>query len=177
MNDSVIMLNHVVHHGAVGHHVQNHHAYRGASRIGQVAAVDAANRIAMFSGGRLAEGWACYVCDLMEEIGFLTPLERIAQQHTRVRIAARAVADLSIHTGRMTVPQAAWLYEDRGHMAQAAARAESVGTRCIPGTAVMYWLGTRGCTPASRDTAREGAAFSLRRFHDRVLSYGAIPVA
>ena len=53
-----------------------------------------------FSGGSLAEGWACYVCDLMEEIGFLTPLERIAQQHTRVRIAARAVADLSIHTGR-----------------------------------------------------------------------------
>ena len=100
------MLNHVVHHGAIGHHVQNHHAYRGASRIGQVAAVDAASRIAMFSGGSLAEGWACYVCDLMEEIGFLTPLERIAQQHTRVRLAARAVADLSIHAGRMTVPQA-----------------------------------------------------------------------
>ena len=116
MNHSVMMLNHVVHHGAIGHHVQNHHAYRGASRIGQVAAVDTANRIAMFSGGSLAEGWACYVCDLMEEIGFLKPLERIAQQHTRVRIAARAVADLSIHTGRMTVPQAAWLYEDRAHM-------------------------------------------------------------
>ena len=67
-----------------------------------MAAVDTANRIAMFSGGSLAEGWACYVCDLMEEIGFLTPLERIAQQHTRVRIAARAVADLSIHTGALT---------------------------------------------------------------------------
>ena len=102
MNDSVITLNHVVHHGAIGHHVQNHHAYAGASRVGRVAAVDTANRIAMFSGGSLAEGWACYVCDLMEEIGFLTPLERIAQQHTRVRIAARAVADLSIHTGALT---------------------------------------------------------------------------
>ena len=32
---------------------------------------------------------------------------------------------LSIHTGRMTVPQAAWLYEDRAHMSQAAAKAES----------------------------------------------------
>ena len=177
MNHSVMMLNHVVHHGAIGHHVQNHHAYRGASRIGQVAAVDTANRIAMFTGGSLAEGWACYVCDLMEEIGFLKPLERIAQQHTRVRIAARAVADLSIHTGRMTVPQAAWLYEDRAHMAQAAAKAESVRNSMYPGTAVMYWLGTRGIHRLRAEMrAREGAAFSLRRFHDRLLSYGAIPV-
>jgi hypothetical protein len=178
MNHSVMMLNHVVHHGAIGHHVQNHHAYRGASRIGRVAAVDTANRIAMFTGGSLAEGWACYVGDLMEEIGFLTPLERIAQQHTRVRIAARAVADLSIHTARMTVPQAAWLYEDRAHMAQAAAKAESVRNSMYPGTAVMYWVGTQGLHRLrAAMQARHGAGFSLRRFHDQVLSYGAIPVA
>jgi hypothetical protein len=178
MNHSVMMLNHVVHHGAIGHHVQNHHAYRGASRLGRVAAVDTANRIAMFGGGSLAEGWACYVCDLMEEVGFLKPLERIAQQHTRVRIAARAVADLSIHTGRMTVPQAAWLYEDRAHMAQAAARAESVRNSMYPGTAVMYWLGTQGLHRLRAEVQRrEGGAFTRRRFHDRVLSYGAIPVA
>ena len=178
VNDSVITLNHVVHHGAIGHHVQNHHAYRGHSRVGKVAAVDTANRISMFSGGSLAEGWACYVCDLMEEIGFLTPLERIAQQHTRVRIAARAVADLSMHTGRLTVPQAAWLYEDRAHMSQAAAKAESVRNSMYPGTAVMYWLGTRGLHRLRLDVwERDGAAFSMRAFHDRVLSYGAIPVA
>lgn len=178
MNHSVMMLNHVVHHGAIGHHVQNHHAYRSASRVGRVAAVDTANRIAMFGGGSLAEGWACYVCDLMEEVGFLKPLERIAQQHTRVRIAARAVADLSIHTGRMTVPQAAWLYEDRAHMAQAAAKAESVRNSMYPGTAVMYWLGTQGLHRLRAEVQRrQGAAFTLRRFHDRVLSYGAIPVA
>jgi hypothetical protein len=178
MNHSVMMLNHVVHHGAIGHHVQNHHAYRGASRVGRAAAVDTASRIAMFGGGSLAEGWACYVCDLMDEIGFLKPLERIAQQHTRVRIAARAVADLSIHTGKMTVPQAAWLYEDRAHMAQAAARAEAVRNSMYPGTAVMYWIGTKGIHQLrAQVSARQGAAFSLRRFHDRLLSYGAIPVA
>jgi hypothetical protein len=178
MNHSVMMLNHVVHHGAIGHHVQNHHAYRGSSRVGRAAAVDTANRIAMFAGGSLAEGWACYVCDLMEEIDFLKPLERIAQQQTRVRIAARAVADLSIHTGRMSVPQAAWLYEDRAHMAQAAAKAESVRNSMYPGTALMYWLGTRGLHQLRAAVrAREGAAFTLRRFHDRVLAYGAIPVA
>ena len=177
MNDSVITLNHVVHHGAIGHHVQNHHAYAGASRVGRVAAVDTANRIAMFSGGSLAEGWACYVCDLMEEIGFLTPLERIAQQHTRARIAARAVADLSIHTGALTLPQAARLYVDRAYMSEAAAHGEAVRNTMFPGTAVMYWLGTRGLHRLRASVRlRQGDAFSMRAFHDRVLSYGAIPV-
>ena len=46
------------------------------------------------AAARMAEGWACYACDLAEEIGLLSPLDRIAQQHTRVRLAARAVADL-----------------------------------------------------------------------------------
>lgn len=178
VNDSVITLNHVVHHGAIGHHVQNHHAYRGRSRVGKVAAVDAANRIAMFPGGSLAEGWACYVCDLMEEIGFLTPLEAIAQQHTRVRIAARAVADLSLHTGRITVAEAAQLYQERAHMPAAAATTEAVRNSMYPGTAVMYWLGTRGVHRLRVDLwARQGGAFSMRAFHDRLLKHGAIPVA
>jgi Bacterial protein of unknown function (DUF885) len=177
-NDSVIVLNHVVHHGGLGHHVQNWHAYRSSSRIGQVAAIDAASRIAMFSGGSLAEGWACYACDLMEEIGFLTPLEQVAQQHTRVRLLARAVADLSLHDGRMSLDEAAALYSTRGLMPDASAKAEAVKTSMFPGTAVMYWLGTKGIHDLrSAIEKREGAAFSLKRFHDRFLTYGAIPVA
>jgi uncharacterized protein (DUF885 family) len=78
----------------------------------------------------------------------------------------------------MTVPQAAWLYEDRAHMSQAAARAESVRNSMFPGTAVMYWLGTRELHRVRAEASRrDGAAFSLRRFHDRVLSYGSLPVA
>ncbi len=65
-NESVIKLNHVVHHGGIGHHVQNWHAYRAASRIGQIAAVDCASRIAMLCGGTMAEGWACYASELIE---------------------------------------------------------------------------------------------------------------
>ncbi|HYJ98781.1 MAG TPA: DUF885 family protein, partial [Burkholderiaceae bacterium] len=177
VNDSVITLNHVVHHGAIGHHVQNHHAYAGASRVGRVAAVDTANRIAMFSGGSLAEGWACYVCDLVEEIGFLTPLEQVAQQHTRVRIAARAVADLSIHSGALTPPQAARLYVDRAQMSAVAAQGEATRNSMFPGTAIMYWLGTQAMHHLRTAVrSRQGDAFSMRAFHDRVLSYGAIPV-
>lgn len=176
-NDSAITLNHVIHHGGIGHHVQNWNAYRSASRIGQVAAIDAASRIAMFTGGSLAEGWACYVCDLMEEIGFLSPLERVSQQHTRVRLLARAVVDLSLHSGRMTLEEAAAFYETRGMMPAAAARAEAIKNSMFPGAAVMYWLGTRAIHELRRAAAeREGSSFSLKRFHDRFLSFGAIPV-
>ena len=177
-NDSVIALNHVVHHGGLGHHVQNWHACRSASRVGQVAAIDAASRIAMFCGGSLAEGWACYACDLMEEIGFLTPLEQAAQQHTRVRLLARAVVDLSMHAGRMSLNDAAAFYHTRGLMAPAAAKAEAIKTSMFPGTAAMYWLGTQGIHDLrAKLQARDGARFSLKRFHDRLLSHGAIPVA
>lgn len=176
-NDCAIALNHVVHHGGLGHHVQNWHAYRSASRIGQVAAVDAASRIAMFGGGSLAEGWACYACDLMEEIGALTALECAFAQHTRVRLAARAVVDLALHTGEFSLEDAATFFAERGLMPPASARAEAVKASMFPGTPVMYWLGTTAIHDLRRRLQVGGAGrMSLRDFHDRFLSYGAIPV-
>jgi hypothetical protein len=177
-NISVIKLNHVVHHGAIGHHVQNYYAYAGSSEIGRVAAVDGASRIGMFLGGTMAEGWACYATDLMDEIGFFSAGESLAQQHTRARLLARAVVDIGLHTGTLTFDQAAGVYRDRVGMSPEAARGEACKNSMFPGTAVMYWLGTNGLHRLRRARERaEGAAFSLRRFHDRVLSYGSIPVS
>jgi hypothetical protein len=176
-NTSVITLNHVVHHGAIGHHVQNDHAYRGASQIGRVAAVDGACRIGMFLGGTLAEGWACYATDLMDEVGFLSVEQSLAQQHTRARLLARAVVDIGLHEGSLSFEAAAALYRDRIGMSDEAARGEVCKNSMFPGTALMYWLGTDGLHQLRRARQRvEGAAFSLGRFHDRLLGYGAIPV-
>jgi uncharacterized protein (DUF885 family) len=173
----VIKLNHVVHHGAIGHHVQNFNAYAGASKIGRVAAVDCASRIGMFLGGTMAEGWACYATDLMDEIGFLTSDESLAQQHTRARLAARAVVDIGLHEGSLSFDDAIAVYRDRIGMAPDAARAEACKNSMFPGTALMYWLGTEGLHQLRRTRERaEGSAFNLRRFHDRVLSFGSIPV-
>jgi uncharacterized protein DUF885 len=176
-NMSVIKLNHVVHHGGIGHHVQNYRAYAGDSEIGRVAAVDCASRIGMFLGGTMAEGWACYATDLMDEVGFLTPDESLAQQHTRARLAARAVVDLGLHGRTMTFEEAVAVYRDRIGMTADAARAEACKNSMFPGTALMYWLGTEGLHRARANRERaEGASFSLQRFHDRVLSFGSIPV-
>ena len=41
----------------------------------------------------------------------------------------------------------------------------------------MYWLGTDGLHRLRRERERaDGRRFSLRAFHDRVLSFGSIPV-
>ncbi|HEX5505273.1 MAG TPA: DUF885 domain-containing protein [Thermomicrobiales bacterium] len=178
VNDSVIKLNHVVHHGGIGHHVQNWHARRAASRVGRVAATDCAARIAFLCGGTMAEGWACYATDLMDEIGFTTPLEHYAQRYARLRMAARAIADVGLHTGALSLEDVIALYRDEVGMAPGAARAEAVKNSLFPGAALMYLVGTDLIHDLRRAVAaREGAAFDLRRFHDRFLAHGAVPVA
>ncbi|MCH7491203.1 MAG: DUF885 domain-containing protein [Gemmatimonadetes bacterium] len=177
-NESVIKLNHVVHHGGIGHHTQNFHAYRSKSRIGQVSAVDCASRIGMFCGGSLAEGWACYATDLMEEVGFLTELESVAEQHSRVRQLTRAIVDIELHQHDMDHQEARAFYETRAGMPPDAAHKEVTRNSMFPGTAVMYWLGTQGIHDLrAQYRRREGATFSLRQFHDALLSFGSIPVA
>jgi uncharacterized protein (DUF885 family) len=177
-NDSVIKLNHVVHHGGVGHHVQNWSAYQGPSRIGRVAAVDCAARIAMFCGGTMAEGWACYATQLMAEQGFLTPLEEFGEAHADLRMAARAVVDIRLHRGEFTLDEAAQFYAERTAMSATAAQGEAVKNSMFPGAALMYLMGRDTILDLRADLQRQmGDAFNLKQFHDRFLSFGSIPVA
>ena len=180
-NHSTITLNHVVHHGAVGHHVQNWHArHRATSRIGRIAATDCASRIGMFLGGSMAEGWACYATQLMEELGMLTPLEQISEQHTRVRMLARAIVDIRLHLGLCTFTEAVRYYQDKVGMSVEVATAETTKNSMFPCTALMYWLGTSTILTLRDDVRRQreerGRAFVMRDFHDELLSRGAIPV-
>ena len=176
-NDSVIKLNHVVHHGGIGHHVQNWHASRSPSLVGRIAAVDCASRIAMFCGGTMAEGWACYATDLMAEAGGLTDLERYAEHHGRVRMCARAIVDVELHHGRMSLDEAAAFYRREAAMSPGAAMGEAVKNSMFPGAALMYLVGTDAIHELRRDLMGVmGDRFVLRDFHDAFLSYGSIPV-
>ncbi len=177
-NQSVITLNHVVHHGAIGHHVQNWHAYhRAQSRIGKIAAVDCANRVGMFCAGTMAEGWACYATGLMEELDFLTPLERVSEQHSRIRFLARAIVDIELHQETMTADECIAFYRDEVGMKADVARAETTKNAMFPCTAIMYWLGTQSILDLRRDMQTKlGASFSFKAFHDTLLGYGSIPV-
>ena len=91
----------------------------------------------------MAEGWACYATGLMGELEGLTSLERVAEQHANVRQLARAVVDLSFHSGAMSFDEAVSFFVERTGMQPTVARAEVVKASMFPGTAVMYWLGTQ----------------------------------
>lgn len=177
-NHSAITLNHVVHHGGVGHHVQNWNAtYRSSSRVGTVAAVDCASRIGMFLGGSMAEGWACYATELVEELGLLTPLETISQQHTRVRQLARAVVDIRLHISDWSFTECAQFYVQQTGMSFDVANGETTKNSMFPGTALMYWLGTQGIIDLHHEMqTRRGEQFDRRAFHEALLSRGSIPV-
>jgi len=177
-NDSVIKLNHVVHHGGIGHHVQNWHAFRSPLRMGRVAAVDCSSRVAMFSSGTMAEGWACYATDLMAEAGGLTELEQFAEHAGRIRMCARAIVDVGIHLGDMDLQQAAAFYVEHAGMSAAAARGEAVKNSMFPGAALMYLLGTDLIHELRAELmVIQGDDFDLCTFHDAFLSWGSIPVA
>ncbi|MGH9388811.1 MAG: DUF885 family protein, partial [Vicinamibacteria bacterium] len=172
--EAVLKLNHVVHHAGLGHHVQNWHASRAPSRIGRIAAVDCAYRIAMPCGGTMAEGWASYATDLMDEAGFLTPLESFAERNAHARAAARAIVDVELHHGRMSLEEAERFYRVHTNMSEAAARSEVTKNSMFPGAALIYFVGSQLIRGIRRE--HEGR-LGLRGFHDRFLSFGSIPVA
>jgi uncharacterized protein (DUF885 family) len=132
----------------------------------------------MFCGGTMTEGWACYATGLMAEVGFLTPLEELAQVHARARMAARALVDARLHTGQITLDEASEFYQQQVGMSRASADAEVMKNSMFPGAALIYLLGSDQIRDLRHNvSAREGAAFSLRRFNDAFLSHGSVPVS
>ena len=78
-NDSVIKLNHVVHHGGLGHHIQNWNAFRAESRIGKVAGVDVEQRTwkGMVHATASLMGWIDYMGPEVDRVGeFLARVTR-----------------------------------------------------------------------------------------------------
>ena len=176
-NTFVIKTNHVLHHGGIGHHVQNWNAVRSQSRIGQIAMNDGPARLTMLCSGTLCEGWACYASELAGDRGFLSPLERYAELSSRRRMAARAVVDVRLHCGVYSLDEAAAYYREKANMPDAFARSEAVKNSLFPGGAIMYLYGIERIEALRQEMqARKGGAFSLKAFHDEFLSYGGVPV-
>lgn len=126
----------------------------------------------------MAEGWACYATDLMGEAGFFTELERYAEHHARLRMAARATVDVELHTGATSFEEAERFYVETTAMSPAAARAEVTKTWMFPGAAIVYLVGSSLIHELRRERERAlGSAFDPKRFHDRFLSHGSLPVA
>jgi uncharacterized protein (DUF885 family) len=156
-----------VHEVYPGHHLQLSFARRHPSLVRKVLGPSIS-----------VEGWALYSEELMAELGYYTDEERMMQLAWTLVRAARVIIDVGLHTGSMTFDDAVRMLVDEVHLERPLALSEVRRYAETPTQPLAYLIG-REQIRALREKRRaaEGSAFSLRRFHEDVLSRGAIPPA
>lgn len=123
------------------------------------------------------DGWAHYAEQMVSDEGFRAddPRYRLAQTAEALTRICRLIAGLKLHSGEWTVEQATDLFEQHGHLIHAAAYREAVRGTYDP-TYGGYFLGKLAALKLRRDyQAARGDAFSLREFHERVMTNGIAP--
>ena len=162
------LLGTTIHEVYPGHFVQGRLQARASTRVQKA-----------FGDYSFVEGWAHYAEQMMIEEGFRgeDPANELAMRHGALLRNCRFAASVGIHTKGMTVEQAAKLFVEECHQDDATAREQAVRGTFDPGY-FAYTLGKLQII-ALRDEAKKrlGDKFSLRRFHDALLSHGAPPLA
>ena len=171
----------VYHEGVPGHHLQISHAMADRESLNRW------QRMSWVSGH--GEGWALYAERLMGELGYLDdPGAYLGMLDSQQLLAAQVPLDIGVHL-ELDVPRGtgwregerwnaeiAWEFL-RAHSSWDERQLRSELRRCLgmPGQAPSYKLGERIWLQAREDAmARAGGAFSLKDFHAKALSLGAM---
>ncbi|MBV9857117.1 MAG: DUF885 domain-containing protein [Streptosporangiaceae bacterium] len=171
----------VYHEGVPGHHLQISHAMADRQNLNRW------QRMSFVSGH--GEGWALYAERLMGELGYLDdPGAYLGMLDSQQLLAAQVALDIGVHL-ELEVPRGtgwregerwnaeiAWEFL-RAHSSWDERQLRSGLRRCLglPGQAPSYKLGERIWLQARQDArARTGGAFSLKDFHAKALSLGAM---
>jgi len=124
------------------------------------------------------EGWAHYVEQMMVDEGFRDgdPHLRLAQLAEALLRNVRYVCAIGLHTQGMSVDQATRRFMNDAYMEELPSRKEAERGTFDPGY-LLYTLGKLMVLKLREDYEREqGDAFSLKRFHNTFLSFGAPPI-
>ncbi|MDQ2679742.1 MAG: DUF885 domain-containing protein [Candidatus Eremiobacteraeota bacterium] len=157
------------HEGIPGHFMQFSIAYHNPDYIRHIQ-----------GDGVFAEGWAFYGEEMLMRSGLYEndPTARKSVIHLMRHRAARVGVDIGLATGEMSLPQAIRNFMKDGNLDRATAFGEATRFAMYPGQAIDYLVGkTQIETLLGLAQDRDGANFSLRRFHDRLLSYGTVPLS
>jgi len=129
-------------------------------------------------GGAYVEGWGLYSEKLADEMGlFRNDAERFGMLDAVAWRAARLVVDTGLHALRWTRQQSIDFLLETG-LSETDATIETDRYIAWPGQALTYMIGCREIEKLRRElSARDGAAFDLRGFHDQVLAHGSLPLA
>jgi hypothetical protein len=153
------------HEGYPGHHLQ----------MTSVNRIPSLTRRAVRSSVMI-EGWGLYTEQLMADVGYYDDAARLAQLAMRLLRALRIVLDMELQSGELTYEAAVDRAVSVARLEASTARSEVARYTMTPTQPFSYLV---GCLELERlraaSQARLGDAFHLRRFHDRVLSYGHMP--
>lgn len=156
-----------LHEAYPGHHLQFSRAHQHPSRF----------RRHFADSNLFIEGWALYCEEMMYEKGFYTdPRVRLMQVKNQLWRSCRVVIDVELHTGRMSIADAVRFLVEEALLESVHAAAEVRRYCQSPTQPMTYVLGKRAILNL-RETMekRRGVAFDLARFHNELLSYGAVP--
>ena len=158
-----------VHEVYPGHYVHNLHNRHGGG-------LPLINRVA--TSYAFTEGWAHYTEEMMleTEYGRDDPALWLTQLLEALVRNCRYLCSLGMHTQNMTVDEATRFFQAHAYMEEHPARREALRGTFDPGY-LNYTLGKLMLLKLRQDWRRqEGSEYSLRRFHDSALSWGAPPV-
>lgn len=150
-----------------GHHLSCLYARNSVSLVRKMACNPLAD-----------EGWAFYTEEMMEEQGFLQIIEqRLFRRKDQLFRAVRALIDVEIHRGAMSLQQGAALLSEKVCLAPEVARSEMRHYATNPTRAICYLVGKdeimrlRDRYMGTMDNA------SLLKFHDDFLKSSMIPLS
>lgn len=133
------------------------------------------------------EGWAHYCEQMMLDEGYGQPgagakderearFLRLGQLQDALLRDARFIVGIEMHTGNMSIEQAEEFFQKEGYQSKETAIVETKRGAGDP-TYLYYTLGKLEIMKLREDVKKkEGAAFSLEKFHDDFLKQGFPPV-
>ncbi len=157
-----------IHEAVPGHYLQLALSNRHPSTL----------RSALWSGP-FVEGWAVYAERMMIEEGYLEqdPLMRLINRKWYLRAITNAIIDSAIHVDGMTQNEAMKLMIEGGFQEEREAAGKWVRAQLSSAQLSTYFVGYQEHAALRADVeAAWGDEFTLRRYHDQVLSYGSPPV-
>ncbi len=157
-----------VHEAMPGHYLQLWHSNRYPSVLR-----------AVLGSGTFIEGWAVYAEAMMVEEGFLDhdPLFNLIHLKWNLRVIANALLDQGVHVNGMTREQAMHLMTVQTFQQEREAAAKWVRAQLTSAQLPTYFVGWQEHLDLRHEAEqRWGQAFSLKRYHNTVLSFGSPPV-
>ena len=156
-----------IHEAMPGHYLQLAHSNRYPSVL----------RSVLFSGP-FVEGWAVYAQDIMAEAGYLDrdPLYLLAHLKLHLRVIANALLDQGVHVDGMTRDEAMKLMTVQAFQQEREAAGKWVRAQVSSAQLPTYFVGWQEHWALRREAEKRwGAEFTLKRYHDKVLSFGSPP--